>query len=455
MKQKFSRFFKLLKDTYKGWNADDPFRQSAVIAYYAIFSLPALLVLIINVVGFFFEKEAINGEISRQIEGVMGADTAEQVEGIVTKASEMKAGVLSTIIAIVTIIFGATGVFVQLQKTLNQIWDVKQREDLSFIKQMKGRLFSFGLIISIGFLMLVSLVMSSFLAAASHWLKGIFPDAIAYLFYALEFVVSFGVISTMFALMFRYLPDAKIKWKDVWVGAFLTSGLFILGKYGLSFYFGKSEPASVYGAAGSIILILLWVSYSSMIVFFGAEFTKHYTLAHGDKIVPTKDAVKIDGEMDEHQKTKSSEAVNETNKLTNNSYSQNGHSKNGHTTEKHGWSEHKHGHKFEEHELKLHSKINENVTNEKGIKMKNRKELQLEIEKLELRLKEDKRDIKDTFTWMHIFGGIIPRFLRIKHKTNDKMSFNDVVKNVARNHISLVKKDETILDKIKKLIHND
>ncbi|MGZ4043812.1 MAG: YihY/virulence factor BrkB family protein, partial [Bacteroidia bacterium] len=307
LKERLNGFGKIIKETYKGWNADDPFRQSAVIAYYAIFSLPALLVLIINVFGFFFEKDAINGEISRQVAGVMGTDTANQVDDIVQKASEMQAGVISTIIAIVTILFGATGVFVELQKSLNQIWDVKQREDLGFMKKLKGRLFSFGLILSIGFLLLVSLVVSSLLAAASSWLESIYPNVVAYLFYGLEFVVSLSVISVLFALMFKYLPDVKMKWKTVWIGAVLTAFLFMLGKYGLSFYFGKAQPASVYGAAGSIVLILLWVSYSSMIVFFGAEFTKQYALFHGHKIKPTQDAFKVDANLDEHQKIKASE----------------------------------------------------------------------------------------------------------------------------------------------------
>jgi membrane protein len=264
-----------------------------VIAYYGIFSLPALLVLLINAMGLFFEKEAISGEISRQIEGVMGPETAKQVENIVTRAGDIKAGVISSIIAVFTIIFGATGVFIQLQKTLNLIWDVRQKEDKGILRMLKKRLFSFGLVLSIGFLMLISLVVSSMLAALSHTLESYFPEAVAYLFYVLEFAVSLGVIAVLFALMFKFLPDVKMPWHTVWIGAFMTSFLFILGKYGLSFYFGKAEPGSVYGVAGSVILILLWTSYSSMIVFFGAEFTKQFAVHHGTEITPTADAEKI------------------------------------------------------------------------------------------------------------------------------------------------------------------
>jgi membrane protein len=297
MKIKFKGLGTIFKNTVKGWNADDPFRQSATIAYYAIFSLPALLVLIINVAGLFFGKEAVAGEISNQVEAIMGEETAKQVSDIVTKAGTIKAGVISTILAIATIIFGATGVFVQLQKTLNQIWDVKQKPTKGFAKMFKTRLFSFGLILSIGFLLLTSLVISSVLAAFSDWLQVRFADVVAYLLVAVDIVVSLAVITVLFALMFKVLPDVKMRWKDVLIGSFLTSVLFILGKYALSIYFGKADPASAYGAAGSIVLILLWVSYSSMIVFFGAEFTKQYAVYHGHEILPTDAAEKIE-EMD-------------------------------------------------------------------------------------------------------------------------------------------------------------
>lgn len=294
MKVKFKGIGSILKSTFREWLNEDPFRQSAVIAYYAIFSLPALLVLIINVAGLFFGKEAINGEISRQIGGIMGDDTAKSVEGIIAKASETKAGIISTIIAVVTLLFGATGVFVQLQKTLNMIWDVRQKPDQGIMVEVRHRLFSFGLILSIGFLMLVSLVVSSVLAALSHYLEGVFPDAIAYLFFAVEFAFSLAIISVLFLLMFKFLPDVRMKWSDLTIGAVITGLLFMLGKYGLSIYFGKADPASAYGAAGSIVLILLWVSYSSMIVFFGAEFTKQYAVYHGAHIEPTKIAEKVD-----------------------------------------------------------------------------------------------------------------------------------------------------------------
>jgi membrane protein len=280
----------IIKSTFSRWMAHDPFRQSAIIAYYAIFSLPALLVLIINVIGFFFERELINNELSRQIAGAMGQDTATQVTEIIENANKAKAGLLPSIIAALVLISGATGVFVQLQVVLNEIWGVKQKKSGGIMLTLKNRLFSFGLILSIGFLLLVSLIISSVLAALSHWLEGAVSRDLAYVMYVVEFVVSLGVISVLFALMFKFLPDVKVGWRNIWVGAFMTSFLFILGKYGLSFYFGKANPGSTYGAAGSIILVLLWVSYSSMIVFFGAAFTCEYALAKGGAIKLSKNA---------------------------------------------------------------------------------------------------------------------------------------------------------------------
>jgi membrane protein len=299
MKLHFKGFLKIVKNTFKEWKAADPFRQSAVIAYYAIFSIPALLVLVINIAGLVFEKKKLSGEISRQVEGAMGSDTATQVQDMIEKAGQTKEGIFANIIGIVAIILGATGVFVELQKSLNNIWGVKKKPDAGFMTNIKDQVFSFGLIVSIGFLLLVSLLISSVLSAASHWLEARFPEVVTYLFFVLEFVVSLGVISCLFALMFKILPDVKVKWRSVWIGSALTGLLFMVGKYALSIYFGKAQPASVYGAAGSIILILLWVSYSSMIVFFGAEFTKQYALYHGIKLVTRPNAVLTDEPVDE------------------------------------------------------------------------------------------------------------------------------------------------------------
>ena len=283
----------ITKNTFTAWMKADPFRQSAVIAYYAVFSIPALLVIIIACAGFAFGREAVLGEISNQIGSAIGYDAAKQVETMIARVSGEKSSVWATIIGIVTLIVGATGVFAQLQVSLNLIWEVKVEAKKKWLKALKDRLFSFGLILSIGFLLLISLLLTAGLAAFSEWIKGHLPDFMMFIFQLINFLLSFAVITVLFALMFKILPDARIRWRDVWIGAMVTTLLFIAGKFGLGIYFGKAEPDSTYGAAGSVILIMLWVSYSCMIVFLGAEFTKQYAIHFGHEITPAKDAVLI------------------------------------------------------------------------------------------------------------------------------------------------------------------
>lgn len=284
---------RLLKDTSKKWYDRDPFRESAVIAYNAIFSLPGLLVVIITVAGYVFGQDAVSGELHKQISGVMGPDTAEQVKKMIIAANKSRGSILATILGVLTILIGATGVFVQLQKSLNNIWEVKASTSKSGVWTfLRTRFFSFGLIMSIAFLLLVSLVLSSVLAAVGDWISGDKSEALLIVFKILNFVLSLVIITVLFALMFKILPDVKIKWHQVWVGAFFTGLLFVLGKSALGLYFGKAQPGSGYGAAGSVILILLWTSYSSMIVFFGAEFTKAYSDFYYGEVPPTDNAVK-------------------------------------------------------------------------------------------------------------------------------------------------------------------
>ena len=288
MQLKIKDLGKLFKTTFKEWNQKDPFRQSAVIAYYAIFSIPGLLVLIITFTGYFFGKEAVNQNILAQVASTMGADTAVQIKEMLANASQTKSTVWGSIIGIITIFAGATGVFVELQKTLNTIWQVKVVPQKGILLFLKTRLFSFGLILAIAFLLLISLVISTALAAISDWIKVDSSGVIAIIFTILNFTFSLIVISILFALMFKILPDAKIKWKHVWLGSLVTGLLFTIGKTALAFYFGKAQPAAGYGTAGSVILILLWVSYSSMILFFGAEFTATYANMYSGKVLPTE-----------------------------------------------------------------------------------------------------------------------------------------------------------------------
>jgi membrane protein len=283
----------LFKRAFMEWNRKDPFRESAAIAYYAIFSLPGLLLLVLTVAGYFFGKDAVSARLHSQISGAMGQEAADQLQAMMSKAGGGTGSAWAAVIGIVTILVGATGVFVQLQKSLNTIWEVKAAPSKSGVWAfLQARLFSFGLILSIAFLLLVSLVVASILAAMSKWMEAHWPAYIMFLFQTANILISLSIISVLFAMILKILPDAKIKWRHVWVGAFLTGLLFEIGKFGLSLYFGKANPGSSYGAAGSVILILLWVSYSSMILFYGAEFTKAYADYHYALVAPGEHAVK-------------------------------------------------------------------------------------------------------------------------------------------------------------------
>ena len=297
-KLKLDKIGSLLITTCKKWYTRDPFRESAIIAYNSIFSLPGLLVIVTTVAGYFFGADAVSGRLHKQIAEVMGSTTADQIQGMIIMASQRRGSTAATIIAIITILVGATGAFVQMQKSLNIIWEVKATTKKSGIwSVLRTRLFSFGLILSIAFLLLVSLVLSSLLSAFGSWVLSHWSESFLFFFQIFDVVFSVVFITALFAVMFKMLPDAKIKWNVVWVGAFFTSLLFVVGKAALGYYFGKVNPGSGYGQAGSVILILLWVSYSSLILFFGAEFTKVYSDHYNGPVAPTENAVKEKGRV--------------------------------------------------------------------------------------------------------------------------------------------------------------
>ncbi|MEO5570168.1 MAG: YihY/virulence factor BrkB family protein [Bacteroidia bacterium] len=296
MQLKLKNTGQLFQTAFKKWWAKDPFKESAVIAYYAIFSLPGLLVVIITIAGYFFGSDAVNNHLASQISSAMGADTAKQIQDMIAAASESKNSVWATIIGVITILVGATGVFAQFQKSLNIIWEVKTDDSKSgILSVIRVRLFSFGLLVAIAFIMMVSFIVTTMLIAMGEWLSGHFSDSLLVIIQIINFILSRLIIAVLFALMFKFFPDAKIKWNHVWLGSIVTALLFLLGMYGLSLYFGKADPGSGYGAAGSVILILLWVSYSSMIVFYGAEFTHAYAELHDGYISPDKNAIKQKG----------------------------------------------------------------------------------------------------------------------------------------------------------------
>jgi membrane protein len=315
------KFGMLLKETFSQWNEREPFNNSIIIAYYTIFSLPGLLVIIINLAGYFWGTEAVTKQLSTQIGGIVGGNTAHDLQDMIAKVTKSDGTVLSTILSVAVLIFGATGVFYQLQQILNKMWEVKPKPKQKIVKLIRDRVFSFGLILVVGFLLLVSLVLSAGLSALSDWVSAHVSESLLVVFKFLDIAVSVGVVTVLFAAMFRFLPDAKIQWRDVWSGAILTAALFVIAKFLLGIYFAKSDPGSTYGAAGSIILIMLWVNYSGLILLFGAEFTQVYATQHGRKIVPTEGAESTEGKnengaivnkkTESHTKSKRAEAHRE------------------------------------------------------------------------------------------------------------------------------------------------
>jgi membrane protein len=284
--------FGMLKESFKEWNDDDALSLGAALAYYTIFSLAPMLLIAISVAGLVFGREAAQGELVGQMRGLVGQQGAEAIQTMVANAGKQGSGVLGTIIGIVTILFGATGVFAQLQSSLNKIWNVEAKPGKGIWSFLRNRILSFGMVLGIGFLLLVSLAVSAAIAALDTYVTGIFPGA-EVLIGIVTAVFGLAVITFLFAMIFRFLPDVKIAWKDVWVGAVTTSVLFLIGKVLIGLYLGNSSVASTYGAAGSLVILLLWIYYSTQILFFGAEITQVYARRYGSGIVPSENAVPV------------------------------------------------------------------------------------------------------------------------------------------------------------------
>lgn len=283
------KFFKLLKDTYLSWDKNDPWAKSAVIAYYALFSLPSLLIITVHFAGVFFGREAVEGRITGEISSLIGKGSADLIQAMIINSALSDSSLLFIIFGIGMLIFGATGVFFQLQRALNDIWSVRSKKN-TFLDTLKRRAVSFGMVLAIGLLLLISLVVSTAINALSEFIGNYYSDFSWQFVEILNFLFSQIIITALFAAIFTLLPDVKIKWKTNLIGAFMTSLLFLAGKYLIGFYFAKSDPASVYGAAGSVVLVLLWVYYTCLILFFGAEFTVNWALHRNIKIEPTSNA---------------------------------------------------------------------------------------------------------------------------------------------------------------------
>lgn len=283
-----SDFWSVLKESFSEWMKSSASKDSASIAYYAIFSLPGLLIIVIWVAGNFYGEEAIRGEITAQFRGIMGKDVAGSIESMITSAVIDKQNIWMKTLGIGTLIFGATTLFFQMQTSLNQLWDIESAPKRAWQKFLLDRANSLGMILVITFLLLISMVLSSLLGLANNLITGYFGIETYILMQLFNFVLGFLVVTLLFAFMFKVLPDVEISWKSVWMGAVVTALLFNIGKMLLSLYFDLSKPTSVFGAAGTVILIMMWVNYSCQIIFFGAEFTKIYAYKKGHYIKPSK-----------------------------------------------------------------------------------------------------------------------------------------------------------------------
>jgi len=288
-------FWKSTKLAFKEWNEDKAARLAAALAYYTAFSIPPLLVIVIAVAGIFLGRDAVQTAILNQIGSLIGPQSAEAVKGMITNASQTGTGIRATIIGTVVLLLGASGVFGQLQDSLNTIWEVKPNPKQGLLGLIKKRFFSFSMVLVVGFLLLVSLVATAALGAVGDYFTQLFPG-FEVLMQVLNFIVSFLVITLMFALLFKYVPDAKIAWGDVWLGAAITSMLFTVGRTALGLYLGNSSTASDFGAASAVIIILVWIYYSAQILFFGAEFTQVYANNFGSGIVPEEGAQQVSDE---------------------------------------------------------------------------------------------------------------------------------------------------------------
>jgi len=265
------KYFGILKQTFTEFSEDKVPRLGAALAYYTIFSLAPLLLIVIAIAGLAFGQEAAQGKIFAQLKGVLGPTAADGVQDMVKNAAKPKTGTFATIVGFVTLILGASGVFGQLKDALNTIWDVKAKKKSGIFGFIKDRFLSAAMVFGIGFLLLVALVIDAALSA-------ILPEL-----QVVQIIISLAVVTVLFAAIFRILPDLKIEWKDVWLGAAFTSALFVIGKFALGLYLGRSAVGSTYGAAGSLVVLLLWVYYSAQILLFGAEFTQVYTRSHGSR----------------------------------------------------------------------------------------------------------------------------------------------------------------------------
>jgi len=290
----WQKAFKILKATFSSFSDDKGLKLSSSLAYTTVFSLGPLLLLMMSLASIFFGQQAIEGQIFGQLNGLIGNEAAKQVQDIIKNIQFSGKTNFALIASIITLLVGATGLFIEIQDSLNTIWKVKPKPKKGWVQFLKNRLISSSLIVSLGFLLIVSLVINGVVDALSNVLTRYFSSLTRWVMSGINLTISFLIISFLFGIIFKVLPDAKIKWRDVKTGAIFTAVLFIIGKYLIGLYISKSGTGSTYGAAGAIIIILVWIYYTSAILYLGAEFTQVYSEAYGGRIEPADYAVHVE-----------------------------------------------------------------------------------------------------------------------------------------------------------------
>lgn len=293
METQSKSWFKLFKETFSEFSDDNVIKLSASLAYYTVFSIGPLLLVIISLTGLFFETEAVTGKMYTQISSLVGTSGAEQVLKIIQNMREQQSAAKYSIIGAVILVFGATTVFTDIQDSINYIWSIKAKPKKGWLKYLRNRLLSFSIIVGMGFLLVVSLFVNTLADLLTQRLQQIFVTEAVIIFKVINLIILFAIVSLLFAVIYKVLPDAEIKWKDAFVGALFTSGLFLVGKFLIGYYLGNSDMGITYGAAASVVIILSWVYYTATILYFGAEFTKVYALNRGGGIQPYDTAVFI------------------------------------------------------------------------------------------------------------------------------------------------------------------
>ena len=285
--------FSLVKDSFTEFLNDNGLKLSAALSYYTIFSLAPLLLVIISIVSIVYGKEAFQGELFGQISGLVGKDAAAQLQELIKNAAISNKSGVASVIGVVTLMIGATGVFAEIQDSINYIWSIKSKPKKSWLEYLKNRLLSFSIIITLGFLLIVSLGVNTFVDLLSSRLERYFSEVSVIVFSGLNIALVIVIITALFTVIFKVLPDGHVRWKECMVGAAFTAILFAIGKFGISFYLGQQDLGATYGASASIVILLTWVYYSSIILYFGAEFTKMYAKTDGVDISPNEHAVRI------------------------------------------------------------------------------------------------------------------------------------------------------------------